>query len=327
MGEYARSLTLAQAVQRRWPGAEIHFMLSREAPYAAACPFPATLLDASPTFHTAAVVRQLEAWRPRVVVFDNAGRTAQLKAARRAGAALVFISARARQRRRAFRLRWMRLLDEHWIAYPAFLAGPLSGLERLKLKLAARPAVRFLDVVAPLAGAPGRGAAPAGSFVLLVPGGGTGHPDAQGAIGQFIAAARDLAAQQLTVLLLGVPAANVPGVQCLPPVPQAELISLLRAAQVVVSNGGSTLLQSLACGAPTVAVPIAGDQAARVRKSAARGVAVAAPLDAPSIAQAATTLVRDAAAREALAQRARALQLADGVAVAMSALARFAPDA
>ena len=67
--------------------------------------------------------RVLENWRPQVVVFDNAGRTAQLRAAQRLGARIVFISARRRQRRKAFRLRWMRLLDEHWIAYPEFIAG------------------------------------------------------------------------------------------------------------------------------------------------------------------------------------------------------------
>ena len=327
MGEYARSLTLAQAVQRRWPAAEIHFMLSRAAPYAALCPFPATLLDASPTFHTPEIVRQIADWRPRVVLFDNAGRSAQLRAARRAGAALVFISARARQRRRAFRLRWMRLLDEHWIAYPAFLAGALTFLERLKLSVAGRPQVRYLDVVAPLGDTIGRGRAPDGDFLLLVPGGGTGHPDAQDAIGRFIAAAGALARAGHRVLLVGVPEPGEPGVQGLSPVPQAELIGLLRAAQVVVSNGGSTLLQSLACGAATVAVPIAGDQGTRVRGCAAAGVALAAALDAADMARAAATLATDAAARSALQGRARALNLADGVALALAALARFAPDA
>ena len=82
-----------------------------------------------------------------MVVFDNAGRTAQLRAAQRVGARVVYISSRPRQRSKAFRLRWMQLLDEHWIAYPQFIAGSLSALERLKLKLLRRPAVRYLDVI------------------------------------------------------------------------------------------------------------------------------------------------------------------------------------
>ena len=94
-----------------------------------------------------AVIGLIETWRPDVVIFDNAGRTAQLRAARRCGARVVYISARPRQRRKAFRLRWMRLIDEHWIANPEFLAGALGVLERLKLALLQRPTVRYLDVM------------------------------------------------------------------------------------------------------------------------------------------------------------------------------------
>ena len=93
-------------------------------------------------------------WRPSVAVFDNAGRTSQLRAAHALGARIVYISARARQRRKAFRLRWMRLIDEHWIAYPRFVAGELTVIERLKLKLLRRPAVRYLDVILSPSGEP-----------------------------------------------------------------------------------------------------------------------------------------------------------------------------
>src|SRR5260370_590230 len=62
-------------------------------------------------------------------------------------ARVVYISARRRQRNKAFRLRWMRLIDEHWIAYPKFIAGDLGLIERLKLKFMHRPAVRYLDVI------------------------------------------------------------------------------------------------------------------------------------------------------------------------------------
>jgi len=81
MGEYARCLTIATALARRAPGLEMHFALSRAAPYATDTPFPTTLLPSSATFHpheVRALIRELE---PRVVVFDNAGRTIQLRAA------------------------------------------------------------------------------------------------------------------------------------------------------------------------------------------------------------------------------------------------------
>src|SRR5690242_3187789 len=145
MGEYARSREIATAVLTRWPEAKIHFILSREASYARECPFPATLLPSSPTFHSREVGALIESYRPDVVVFDNAGRTAQLRSVVRAKGRVIFISSRARQRRRAFRLRWMRLIDEHWIAYPEFLAGPLSAFEKTKRRLIGRPRIRYVD--------------------------------------------------------------------------------------------------------------------------------------------------------------------------------------
>src|SRR5690349_4256856 len=81
MGEYARSLALAHAMMHRWPDARVHFVLSREASYARDIPFPATLLPSSPTFHTAEVNALITSFRPTLVIFDNAGRSAQIRAA------------------------------------------------------------------------------------------------------------------------------------------------------------------------------------------------------------------------------------------------------
>ena len=337
MGEYARSLAIARAVSLRWPGAAIHFALSRAAPYAADAPFPNTLLASSPTFHSTAIIDLLENWRPDVVIFDNAGRTVQLRAARRLGVRIVFISARRRQRRKAFRLRWMRLLDEHWIAYPDFIAGRLSFLEKFKLKMLGGPVVRYLDVIFSRADAAQRGAVlarigcGAGTFVLVVPGGGTGHPGAADATARFLAAARALAARGVATVYVGprdagdtgsaeIDDARDPNWHRLGPLPQATLAELMCSARLIVANGGSTLLQAIACGNACVAVPIARDQAERIRRCVAAGVAVAAALDAAGIVQAAERLLQDEPARAALAARAGRLGLADGVEVAVQAL-------
>ena len=349
MGEYARSLAIARAVSRRWQHAAIHFILSREAPYAANTPFPATLLPSSPTFHSAAVIALIKKWRPDVVIFDNAGRTAQLRAAQRSGARVVYISARRRQRRKAFRWRWMRLIDEHWIAYPEFIAGGLGILERSKLALAGRPVVRYLDVILSRA-VPGqreailsRAGCDAGTFVLVVPGGGTGHPGADDAVEQFMAAAQTLAASGVPTVYVGpvnaAASARVPGAapadgsdsidapvsnwHALGPVPQADLAELMRAARLIVANGGSTLLQAIACGAACIAIPIAKDQAERTRRCVAAGVTVAAALDSIRMVQAADRLLRDEVQRAALAARAAHLGLADGVEVALKSLTRL----
>jgi UDP:flavonoid glycosyltransferase YjiC (YdhE family) len=104
------------------------------------------------------------------------------------------------------------------------------------------------------------------------------------------------------------------------PVPQAELAELMRSARLIVANGGSTLLQAIACGNACIAVPIAKDQFERTRRCVAAGVAVSAACDAASIVQAADGLLQDEPQRAALAGRAARLQLADGVDVAMQAL-------
>ena len=352
-GEYSRSLAIAQGAASQWPGAALLFILSREAPYAATAPVPTELLDSSPTFHTGAVVDIIERWRPDVVIFDNAGRTAQLRAAKRAGARVVYISSRPRQRRKAFRLRWMRILDEHWIAYPRFIAGELQRMERLKLKFMHRPEVRFLDVILarpawpsdePRQSVLARLEVEVDEYVLVVPGGGTGHPGAKDAVGEFLEAAGALAGAGVSVVFVGrggasggagagiaglardagvargAGAAEGGRLRRVDSLPQSELAELMRGAQLVLVNGGSTLLQAIACGKACIAVPIAGDQPERIRRCASAGVAVAAPLESQAMVRAAQELLGDDSRLNALAGRAIALGLADGVDVALRAL-------
>ena len=334
MGEYARSLAIGRAASRRWPGSAIHFVLSKQAPYARGTPFPVTLLDSSPTFHSGAVIELLTAFKPDVVVFDNAGRTAQLRAARRLGARVVYISARARQRRKAFRWGWSHLIDEHWIAYPEFIAGGLRFLERVKLKLRGRPVVRYLDVVSSGADPAEReaalsraGCAPE-SYVLMVPGGGTGHPGVGDAVDAFKGAARALALRGVPTVFVAPSTADDdarrgewgPHLHAVGILPQGQLVELMRGARLVVANGGSTLLQAIACGRACVAVPIAGDQIERTRRCVAAGVAAAATPDSDDIRKIAEHFLQNEPERAALAGRAADLRLADGVEVAVRAL-------
>ncbi|HEY2682104.1 MAG TPA: hypothetical protein VGI93_01215 [Steroidobacteraceae bacterium] len=323
MGEYARSLAIARAVAARWPRAEIRFVLSAQAPYINDVPFEVTRLPASATFHTAEVLETMREFQPQVVIFDNAGRSAQLRAAKSLGALVIFISARQRQRRRAFRFRWMQLIDEHWIAYPKFAAGNLTLLERCKLKLVGAPTVRYLDVI----GQAGADKLPQAlaqriegkPLVLWVPGGGTGHPGASDASQVFLEAARRLAGCQSVVV--GGDATDAESqVLTLPRIPQPQLLALMGKAQLVVANGGATLLQAIAQGVPSVAVPIAKDQPRRIAHCVAAGVTRAASLDPTDMARAAKDLLADEGARRAMVDRSRALGLADGTSVAVQAL-------
>jgi hypothetical protein len=332
MGEYARCLALAHAVQGRWPGAAIHFLLSEQAPYARSTPYEYTLFPASPTLHDREGRAAIRAFRPDVVVFDNAGRKGQLAAAHALGAGVVYVSSRWRPRTKAFRLRWLPYLDEHWIPYPEFVGGALTRFERFKQKLMGRPRVRFLDVMLPAVDADAaaevlaRHGLARDGFVLLVPGGGTPHPNAsanaQRAPLIYDAVAARLAAAGHEVAVAGRSAPEGPAaahVRWCGRLPPHELAALLGAARIVVTNGGDTLLQSLACGRPTVAAPIAADQPARLAKCAARGGVVAVDLDENALTRAALDLLADPSRRERLAAEAQAYGLASGIAIALDA--------
>jgi ADP-heptose:LPS heptosyltransferase len=241
----------------------------------------------------------------------------------------------------------MRLLDEHWIAYPQLIAGELRWLERFKIKRLGRPTIRYLDVILSR-NTPEEDSMAArvglkrGGYLLIVPGGGTGHPGANDAAEQFLAAANALAETETVVFVgptkaadAGEPAraksasSGLPSsrLRCFSSLPQADLADLMSHARLVVTNGGSTLLQAIACGCACIAVPIARDQPKRIQDCVAAGVAVAADLSAASILRAAGKLLHDEPARTALGQRAANLKLANGVEIALNALAHLAETA
>ena len=95
--------------------------------------------------------------------------------------------------------------------------------------------------------------------------------------------------------------------------PQPQLVALLRRARVVVSNGGDTLLQALACGCACVAVPIARDQAARIARCRALGLIHAAPLATLAAVDAIATLYGDEPERRSLIARGRAAGIQDAM--------------
>jgi hypothetical protein len=98
----------------------------------------------------------------------------------------------------------------------------------------------------------------------------------------------------------------------------------MRRARLVVSNGGDTLLQALACGCACVAVPIAHDQAARIARCRERQLLRDAPLVAGAIVEAAAQLHADEAARQQLLTRVRAAGITDALPQILEALAALA---
>jgi hypothetical protein len=329
MGEFARARSIADALSVHRPSIGIHFLLHREAPYAASFHHPSTLLPASPTLCTREVVETIERLRPAIVVFDNAGRTPQLRAAKRVGAAVIYVSSRSRQRYKAFRLRWMRLIDEHWISYPELIAGPPSRLERFKLRWLARPELHYLDTV--LAPADDSAAEHLlGHFgspdIVIVPGGGSQFHDASMTPARFAEWGATLASRGHRVVFVAGPSfvGELPEgshFKTVRSVPGGALHALLARSKAVLVNGGDTLLQALALNKPCVAIPIAGDQAERIARCAAQGVLLSPKPD--DVVASCERVLTDATVRAQLETHRRALALHDALPSIIERLERY----
>ncbi len=342
-GELMRCLIVARQLRRTDPGIESHFLVSREAVFREAVDFPVHHCDDSPTRSTPQVLAVLRELQPSVVVFDNAGRTVQLRAAKAAGARLVFSSRSPRLRWKAFRVTWLRLLDEHWIVFPKFVTGGLSLLERLKVKLSPNYVVRHLDTLFTPSDHAERQAwlqrlgLTEGHFAVFMPGGRGELHDAKLDPAELFVAAATLFAQQQTelhvVVLTGraepatssvAPPAEDARLHLLPRVRPEEVQHLLAGAALVVSNGGTTLIHALAHGKAVISVPLAGDQARRIRRATRKGVVMPAPLDAAGIAATALAVARDPRLGQQLRDRISALGLVNGVDEAVAALRKLA---
>lgn len=334
-GEYYRCIAIARAALAHWPAADIRFIVNTEARYAASSPFRTVLVQGSPTYNNVAVNGAVSEFRPNVVVFDSAGRVAQFAHARRAGASTVYVSSRFKTRWKGFRLRRMRVMDQHWLAWPRFVEGDLSRWERLKLRLMGRPEIVFLDPVhdrpdagraAALRRRLGIGEAP---YLLFSAGGGgysrSGAPAPEIFAGAAIEVQRASGMQAVWVKGPNYDgtAFDASGLVALGALRSDEMIDVLAGARIAIVNGGSLLLQALALRVPTIAAPIAGDQPARIAACERQGIAVGTSLEAAALAQTTLALLGDEARQQQLRARMQALNLVNGAEQAAEAIARL----
>ncbi len=334
-GEYFRCLTIAQRVRERWPTAEIRFMVSRAAGYAHEVPFPAVLIDRSPTYESQAVNRAIDDLRPGVVIFDNAGRVAQLKHARRCGARTVYVSSRPTTRWKGFRVRRMWQMDQHWLSGPKFLNGELSAWEKVKLSLVRSVSIVHLDSLFP---PPDETRALAyrrdlglgrDSYLLFCAGGGGHEHQGLSASEVFGRAAREVAraSGQRTVWVQGpnYTGTLVPpdGFLSLGALSGPQLIDLLSGARIAVISGGSLLSQALALRVPCIAAPVAGDQDARIQACAARGLLLSTSVEVDALVETALSLLKNPARLNEIRVRLGQLDLNNSVDVALAALERL----
>lgn len=333
-GEYFRCLILADAIRQRWPEATVRFIANRHAGFANRIPYPADLIDKSPTHDVAGVNKVIERERPHLVVFDSSGRRAQYASARRVGARVVYISSRFKTRWKGFRWRRMRLIDQHWMIQPRVLGNELSWVERLKCRLTPSCEAIALDTLfreptaRDFSALSLRLQLPEDGYAVFCSGGGGSFAHAVDPASVYLDAARRFASESKfpTVFVAGPNAAataDVAGVQVVGTLPNAELLALIQHSAFAVVNGGSLLPQTLALGQACVAAPIAADQNARIRQFAQRGATMEAGLNATQLAEAALALARDAAKRKSLRDGARLLGLTNGVKRALDEVERL----
>ena len=333
-GEFMRCRIIAEAAHQRWPEDRIEFVASRAAPYAGDLPFETVLTDRSPTFHVKEVNDLIRRRKPDIVVFDNAGRKAQMRCARENGASIVFISSRPRRRRKAFRPDRMGLINHHWIAQPEAAMAGLTAWEALKVRLTGQLNPLFLGSIfhpsqekrrADLRRKLGVASQP---YLLFCHGGGNLKGGDRAAPEVFAQAAEEVAsASGLRVVVVagrshsGEPI-NGQKVVTVGSLPNELLIDLLHDADLIVSGGGAGLIgQVLAHRKVCVSVPFAEDQRNRLKQCSRLGLLERRPLDVGEIRFAVLDLLKDVQRCRRIRQGIGSSKITNGLNAALDSLA------
>ncbi|MCD4747783.1 MAG: hypothetical protein K8R59_00285 [Thermoanaerobaculales bacterium] len=333
-GEFMRCRIIAEAAHDRWPGDRIEFVVNRTAPYADDLSFETVLVDRSPTFHVQEVNDLIRRRKPDVVIFDNAGRKAQMRCARENGARTVFISSRPRRRRKAFRPDRMRLISQHWIAQPEASLGALTTWEALVVRLMGQLKPLFLGSIfhpsqeerrMDLRRKLGVDVEP---YVLFCHGGGDLSGEDQGAPRVFTEAAEEIAraSGQRAIVVAGRSHAgeviNGQRVVTVGNLSNELLIDLLHDASLIVSGGGAGLIgQILAHRKVCVSVSFAEDQRKRLQQCSELGLLEKANLEVREIRDVALSLLTDRERRRQIRNHIDFRPITNGLSPAIDALA------
>lgn len=295
VGEYHRSLFLAEALMARHANWDIRMVIAKTAPFVDEVPVPIFRTSRSPTLEAEELAVILEEFRPHVAVFDCSGRKRSFRLARRLGAKTIFISNHKRKRSKGFQVLRMRVTDDHWIMQPAFLGTQLKLTERLKLGWLNLPLPVFLGPVFPEPEPSPH--IPFEKYFLACPGGG-GNPMNVGNSGnEYMNAAKEIA-DSLNITGVVIAGQNFEGELIADPklqvhrsLPGHELAGLLAGAQFALVGGGDLLAQAVANCTPSVAAPSAPDQPQRIAQYEQAGLCLSSA--ANKMAETVTSAYRD----------------------------------
>ena len=329
MGELAQCAILAQALKLAIPEVTMACLLHHAAVGKFTPGWREIPLEQTPTLANRATTAWIERLKPRVVLFDSAGRAAQLRAAKKIGAHTIFLAGRETSRRKTISLRRLRYLDALWLSQPAAFWQPLSLWKRLLLRCYPKLRVDTIGVV--FAKADSRQLAPelaafaaAQPYVLMTLGGGgifSAGID-QNALA-FQAAEQCFAKTGVRSILICGPnaselATSTPACYVLRSVPNAALVALIETSALVLCNGGYTLLQAVASNKATLALALQGDQQRRIDRLAAIGATFASRAD--SLIADLVQLVQSPVACQALTAAALASGVDNGLDIAVQHL-------
>jgi len=331
-GEFVRSVIFAQAAARRWAQARIEFLLPSGPGTRTDAPFPSQI-HAGPADDKSRFDQEwIAGLRPDVAVFDSGCRTDTLRLCRQLGIRTVYISDRYGTRRKAFRIEWLRRLDQHWLMREHVTAQASTPGQRFKHRCFGRTRLVSFDTYYPEIEPDAAALAAAldgtdGNFVLLSAGGGGYRIGGVQASDLYCEAARRIAAAGTACLVLLGPLYQgepqlAPGMRALHRVDGAVFVELLRRARAEVINGGHTMHQALAQRAVVVAAALGGgDQPARIAAYARGGLVCACPPEPAAIAAAVQDLLQRPQLAAAMRERVQAVQVSNGVPVVLEALA------
>lgn len=334
IGEYMRSKIVADEIQRRWPDADIQFVIGKQAPYINQCPYPVHVLDETPTKCVKEVNQLVDKFKPQLVIFDASGRQSQLKHAKRAGCKVVFISQHKRKRARGMKIGRALATDSHWVVQPEYVIGDISAFSKFKLDLIKRP---YPIITGCIFAKPqverqqqllSHYQLQSGEFFLLNAGSGGHRIEGKWAAEIFAETAQRI--YQLTgtqtVMVFGPnyksPIVKLDGVVSIDQLDTDDFIAMLSLAKAAVLSGGDTLLQAIALRIPTLAVAVSKDQPSRIKCCESRALVLQSDAETNTMANLASTLVTPSIRQQLINNMQQQAQV-DGLEMCMSEVTRL----
>ncbi len=321
IGEYMRSLALANALADKIEGIEIRFILSSEVAYAKDCPFPVYKTPTSPTKHNSLVTGYIDEFKPNAVIFDASGRAKQLRHCKDNGIATVFIGQHTKKIYKGLRWQRLRFTDRIWVVQPKFAIEPLSLWAKTKISwLGKHSPVPIGPIFSPpnqerLSALQQQYALEPGKYVIVNAGGGGHHREFEGqrvnTADLFAKAAVLLSKASVqqnkhstpnlkTVMIYGPNYSGAGlsesdeaignGLISIPTLATEDFNSLLSEAHSAILGGGSALLQAISYGLDVVAVAISKDQQERISACVDQGLVSQSPPEPEKMAAAQFTL-------------------------------------